>query len=378
MERDTPMRWAGIVPALAGLLLFTTAAVPLRRADTQRRFLYVAAPGIRNYVEHGGIGILVFDIDAGYRFVRRIPTFEVPPDSAPENIKGIAAHAGTARLYISTPLRVAAFDLTTDRLAWNRQYPGGADRLALSPDGRLLYVPSFEGPHWHAIDAATGDIVAKVVTESGAHNTIYGPDGRRVYLAGLKSSTLNIADPATHTISGRVGPFSASIRPFTINASQTRVYVNVNELLGFEVGDITTGRVLHRVEVTGYQKGPIKRHGCPSHGIGLTPDEREIWLADGANSMLHVFDNTVVPPKQLASVPLRDQPGWVSFSMDNRHAYPSTGEIVDIFTRRVVATLTDETGRAVQSEKLVEVAFLGNRPTFASDQFGIGLQPPTR
>lgn len=357
----------------ASLLLLAALATPSARpADPERRFLYVAAPGIRNYVEHGGIGLLVFDIDAGYRFVRRIPTFEVPAGSAPENIKGIAAHAGTGRLYITTPLRVAAFDLKTDRLVWNRQYPGGADRLALSPDGRLLYVPSFEGPHWHAVDAATGDIIATVVTESGAHNTIYGPDGRRVYLAGLKSSTLNIADPVTHTISGRVGPFSQPIRPFTINHAQTRVYVNVNDLLGFEIGDLTTGRVLHRVEVTGFQKGPVKRHGCPSHGIGLTPDEREIWLTDGANSRLHVFDNTVAPPRQVVSLPVRDQPGWITFSMDGRHAYPSTGEIIDTATRTIVATLTDETGRAVQSEKLVEVVFAGDRPVRTGDQFGIG------
>ena len=125
----------------------------------------------------------------------------------------------TGRLYISTPLRVAAFDLATDTLVWNRQYPGGADRLAVSPDGRLLYVPSFEGPHWHAVDAATGDIVAKVVTESGAHNTIYGPAGRQVYLAGLKSPMLNVADPATHTVSRRWGRSATSIRPFTINAA---------------------------------------------------------------------------------------------------------------------------------------------------------------
>ena len=252
VERDAPMRMVAGLLLLAGIW----RPPPPPGADADHRFLYVAAPGIRNYVEHGGIGILVFDIEAGYRFVRRIPTFEVPAGSAPENIKGIAAHAGTSRLYLTTPLRVAAFDLTTDRLVWNRQYPGGADRLALSPDGRLLYVPSFEGPHWHAVDAATGDIIAKVVTESGAHNTIYGPDGRHVYLAGLKSPTLNIADPATHTVTARVGPFSHSIRPFTINAAQTRVYVNVNELLGFEVGDITTGRVLHRVEVTGLPEGP--------------------------------------------------------------------------------------------------------------------------
>jgi hypothetical protein len=36
------------------------------------RFLYVASPGVRNYVEWGGHGVLVFDIDNGHKFVRRI------------------------------------------------------------------------------------------------------------------------------------------------------------------------------------------------------------------------------------------------------------------------------------------------------------------
>jgi len=54
--------------------------------------------------------------------------------------------------------------------------------------------------------------------------------------------------------------------------------VNVNELLGFEVGDLKTGKMLHRVEIAGFEKGPVKRHGCPSHGIGLTPDEKELWV----------------------------------------------------------------------------------------------------
>jgi hypothetical protein len=37
-----------------------------------------------------------------------------------------------------------------------------------------------------------------------------------------------------------------------------------------------------------------------------------------------------------------------------------------------VATLEDETGRAVQSEKLLEVVFSGGRPVRAGDQFGLG------
>ena len=106
-------------------------------------------------------------------------------------------------------------------------------------------------------------------------------------------------------------------------------FVNVNELLGFEIGDIKTGKVLHQVKVTGYEKGPVKRHGCPSHGIALTPDEKEIWLADGANSKVHIFDATVMPPKQTVTIDVRDQPGWITFSLDGRYGYPSTGEIID-------------------------------------------------
>jgi DNA-binding beta-propeller fold protein YncE len=341
----------------------------------ERHFLYVAEPGIRNYVEHGGVGILVFDRDDGYRFVKRIPTFEVPPGEKPENVKGIAASAKTARVYVTTLKRMAAFDLVTDKLLWNRTYEGGCDRMAISPDGRILYVPSFEGPHWHAIDALTGDVLAKIVTDSGAHNTVYGPDGERVYLAGLKSPLLFVADPRTHTIVSRIGPFGQVIRPFTVNGAQTLAFVNVNDLLGFEVGDLKSGRMLHRVEVAGYQKGPVKRHSCPSHGVGLTPDEKELWLADSANERLHVFDATAMPPKQVTSIKLRDQPGWITFSLDGRHAYPSTGEVVDTATKRVIAALSDETGRQVQSEKLVEIVFADGKPVRAGDQFGIGRRP---
>src|SRR5262249_55420567 len=42
----------------------------------------------------------------------------------------------------------------------------------------------------------------------------------------------------------------------------------------------------------------------------------------------HVFDATKMPPKQMMSIRLRDQPGWITFSIDGRHAYPSTGDVM--------------------------------------------------
>ena len=223
----------------------------------EKHFLYVAVPGIRNYVEYGGIGILVFDIDNGYRFVKRIPTW-VLPKKQPENVKGIAASAQTGKLYVSTMNRLAAFDVHSEKKVWDRPYEGGCDRMAISRDGQTLYVPSFEGPFWNVVNAATGDIITRIQTNSGAHNTVASPDGTRVYLAGLHSPLLSVADTTSQKVVQTVGPFANSIRPFTINGKRTLCFVNVNELLGFEVGDLQTGKVLHRVEVQGFQKGPVK------------------------------------------------------------------------------------------------------------------------
>jgi len=343
-------------------------------ASKENHFLYVAEPGIRNYVEYGGVGILIFDIDNGYKFVKRIPTWDVPAGKEPENVKGVAASVATGRIYVTTLNRMASFEIATGKKLWDRMYEGGCDRLAISPDGKVLYVPSLEGPHWNVINALTGDIISTIVTKSGAHNTIYSADGTHVYMAGLHSPLLSIADTATHTVVKTVGPFANSIRPFTVNGSNTLVFVNVNGLLGFEVGDLRTGKVLHQVEVQGYKQGPVKRHGCPSHGIALTPDEKELWVADGANGYLHVFDATVMPPKQMMSIKTREMPGWISFSIDGLHAYSSTGEIIDTHTKKIVATLQDEKGREAQSEKVLELIFDNGKLVKAGNQFGIGMK----
>jgi DNA-binding beta-propeller fold protein YncE len=341
-------------------------------AKVTKRYLYVAEPGIRNYVEYGGIGILVYDIDAGYKFVKRIPTWSYAEGQPAENIKGVVANAKTGKIYLSTPKRVACWDLVSEKKIWDKEYEGGADRMALSPDGKLMYVPSFEGPHWLVVNALDGSIIKKLVLNAGAHNTVYSLDGKHAYLAGLKSQLLRVTDTKTHEVTSEAGPFTKAIRPFTINGAQTLCFVNVNELLGFEIGDLRTGKMLHRVEVQGFQQGPVKRHGCPSHGIGLTPDEKELWVCDAFNQRMHVFDATVMPPKQITSLQVRDQPGWITFSLDGKHAWPSTGEVFDVKTKQVVTKLTDEAGRMVMSEKVLEVDFVDGKPVRAGDQFGLG------
>jgi hypothetical protein len=337
-----------------------------------RRLLYVAAPGIRDYLEYGGHGLLVFDIDHGHRFVKRIATAGLDSKGKPLNVKGVCAHAGSSRIFISTTQQLMCLDLIGEKLSWEKRYDKGCDRMALTPDGKLIFLPSFEGPVWYVIRADDGAELGRITPDSGAHNTVAGLKGTEAYLAGLKSPLLTVVKTDSWKVSRTVGPFAASIRPFTVNGTQSLCFVNINELLGFEVGDLVSGKKLYRVEVPGFKKGPTKRHGCPSHGIGLTPDEKELWVTDSFNRRLHVFDATVMPPAYVLSIELRDEPGWVTFSIDGDLGYPSTGEVVDTHSHKIVATLKDELGREVHSEKMVEIDVRDGRPVRTGDQFGLG------
>jgi hypothetical protein len=46
--------------------------------------------------------------------------------------------------------------------------------------------------------------------------------------------------------------------------------------------------------------------------------------------------------------------------------------VIDVVSKKIIATLEDEKGRHVESEKLIEIAFAGGRPVRAGDQFCFG------
>src|SRR4051812_48403528 len=95
--------WRGVFLSFG---VFAVLAAFARAADNSTklpdgRYLFAAVPGIRNYLEFGGHGVLVFDIDHGHRLVKRIASSGKDADGKPLNVKGICAHAGTQRLYVS-------------------------------------------------------------------------------------------------------------------------------------------------------------------------------------------------------------------------------------------------------------------------------------
>jgi len=237
---------------LAGMML---SAKPLLKAKiihkktepATRHYLYVAVPGIRDYMGYGGHGLLVFDMDNNHQFVKRIETRGYHPNKKPSNVKGIAVSVPLNSIYISTLESLQRIDLSTGKIIWEKNIIDGCDRMSISPDGKVMYLPSLENKIWNVVDCQTGDVIKKIPGFIRAHNTVYGLSGNHVYLDDLASLWLKIADTKTHTVVGKVGPFGNFIRPFTVNGKETRAYVTVDSLLGFEVGDLKTGKKLDRV-----------------------------------------------------------------------------------------------------------------------------------
>lgn len=333
------------------------------RAQQEHRYLYVALPGSDDADPDRSVRILVFDIANAHRFVRRIPVWPAGRGDEAEVVRGTAASARAGRFYISTTRRLAAIDLKTDTIVWEKSYEAHCcDRMAVSPDGQTIYAPAFGSAKWYVIHAPTGDLRAAIGATGWPRDTIYSRDGTRVYLAAWDSPILSVSDATSHEVVKTVGPFSASLCAFTLNARGTLAFANVDGLVGFEVGDLQTGLILDRVAAEGYDKDAAASYECPSHGIALTPDGRELWVADGVRNRLQVFDATVYPPVVLAAVQLSAQPRWMAFSLDGRYAYSSTGDVVASATRKIAGALEDPAGAKVKSENFLEIDFVDGQP----------------
>lgn len=328
------------------------------RVATQQEphYLYVALPGSGDADPDRSLRIVVFDVANAHRFVKRIPLWPQARGEDAEAVRGTAASARTGRFYVSTTRRLAAIDLKTDQIVWEKSYERrGCDRIAVSPDGQTIYAPAFGSPTWYVIDAATGELRTTIGVMGWPRDTIYSRDGRRAYLSAWEASVLSIADTTAHRIVKTVGPFSGFLCPFTVNAKETLAFANIDGLVGFEVADLQTGLILDSVAVNGYDKDAAAQFECPSHGIAFTHDQRQLWVADGVRNRLHVFDATVYPPAVVAAIELPAQPRWVTVSTDDRYLYPSTGDVIDVALRRIVGSLQDPSGAKAISEHLVEI-----------------------
>lgn len=318
-------------------------------AAEDQAYLYVGLPSSEAAGSDRRISILIYDIGSEPRLVRRLQLWE----SDSESVRGLAGGQSGSRLYISTTRRLAAIDPASGDVIWERDFGGQCcDRVAVSTDGKTIYVPAFGKPVWYVVDSATGELITTVAAIGWPRSAAVPASGTRAYLAAWEWNRLTVVDTTTRAVVSELGPFGGDLCPFAVNRRGTTGFVTVDGLVGFEVVDLGTGVITDRVQIDEYPPEEVAKYECPSNGIAFTPDEKELWVADGVGNRLRVFDATISPPAEKVTIRLARQPRWIAISRDGRYAFASTGDVVDVSTKVIVGSLKDERGAAVESERL--------------------------
>ena len=368
---DMKPTYAIFLLSLSGLLPVTTEAVGDPTPSSAQRSLYAVneSPNDRG-------SISVYDIVAGHRLIKTIPTVPNVGD-----VRGVAASAGTGKLYVayrdsSGTGMVYCLNIYNDTILWNRAINPGVDRLAINPDGRLLYVPTSEGgaaDFINVLDADTGDLVREVYFSNRSHDTQYplsGPIFQETKADDGSGNYLYLIDPGTYAVS-RIGPYSGILGPYAVDRASSYAVNNVTNLWGMQVANLGTGQII---------TGSISNHPPGDagllHGIGWTPDQSEVWQnSSGSDPHVYIWDmlNPMTPVVK-ENLTLRSGRGshWLTFDIKGDYGYVAPNKNSADGTEIFNAKTHGSVGVIRSSEDMLEIDFANGKISQVGDQYGIG------
>jgi YVTN family beta-propeller protein len=258
---------------------------------------------------------------------------------------GIAAPASQDVIYVTIegrkPGELLWIDPATDKITRRLDIGPAPNQLAVTPDGQFAYVPVNDG-HYEVIDLKKAKIIERIHTGGRPHNTVCSADGKRMYLAPMGApKKVTVVEVAKHKVIGTI-PFSSVVRPIALSKDEKRLYAEVDGLVGVEVADVAKREKIHRIpaELSDAQRKVASR----SHGLGIRPDQKELWECDVEHHDVHVYDITGDKPKQIATIPIGSQIYWLTFNPDGKTCYVSArgaGEVavVDTASKKITTRI---------------------------------------
>lgn len=261
--------------------------------------------------------------------------------------RGMVTSRDGKRLYVASGIdnRIDIIDLATRKVAG--RLPSGPDpeRFALSPDGRWLYVANENDNTVSFIDIARGTIAHTVAVGAEPEGMAVSPDGRWVICTSESASLVHFIDATTARLIDSVlvgtrprdAVFSADGRQLWVS-SETRGSVAVFSMpdrkllhtIDFDdddrapetvqaVGIVLTptrafvalgrGNAVAEVDPTTFA---IRRYfpvGQRNWGIGLSPDGKRLYAANGLSGSVTVID--LVANQPLAAIAVSGKPWGV-------------------------------------------------------------------
>jgi YVTN family beta-propeller protein len=273
-------------------------------------------------------------------------------------VKGVPINHGAAadpdgkRFYFSSEAEQTLHVVDGKTLQTTKKIPltGRPNNISIAKDGSRVYVGIVSAPGAvDVIDTKTLERVKSIPTKGGIHNVYVTPDGKHVIAGSIAGRVMTVIDQKTDEPLWTL--FEKGVRPmaFEVNpdGSTKRIFVQLSEVHGFAIVDFAqrkeVGRVVLPDDVPAEKvdKGPF--NGSPSHGLGVAPDGKTLWVTSRPNARVYTYS---LPDLKLLPNPvdLGGRPDWVTFTPDSKLIYITTENTdivhaIDVASRKEVAQI---------------------------------------
>ena len=159
--------------------------------------------------------------------------------------------------------------------------------------------------------------VARVKAGKGSHHSALSPDDKFMYIANQYGGNVSVIDTATMK---KITDIEVGEGPDYISPSMYWDGKAINSPYLF----ITVDKA-KKVAVLDWKKNKIVKYIAvpgPTHGVNLTPDGKQVWLAGIGYKEINVID--VASLSIIKKIPFKDGPIHISLSPDNKFAYVAT------------------------------------------------------
>jgi YVTN family beta-propeller protein len=275
---------------------------------------------------------------------------------------GVVFSPDGSRVYISNEAEsiLDVVDGRTGHIVEKVPLGGHPNNLTITKDGKRVLVGIRESSGWlEVIDTASLKKTKSISVSGPVHNVYVTPDGKYAVAGSLDAKNLTVVDLQTDQAVWSLN-LGSGVRPMAFEAnpdgSTKRIFAQLSGFNGFAVVDFAKHTEVERIKLPDQPSGfgiAEGRTGTPSHGIGVAPDNKSLWIASTAANA--IFQYGLPSLKLLGYVelprvypqgqkPTGSVPEWITFTPDGKFLYLSNSadrsvSAIDTEKRQLVAII---------------------------------------
>jgi YVTN family beta-propeller protein len=267
-----------------------------------------------------------------------------------------------ARVYISSESEstLNVIDAQSGEILRKIPLSGRPNNISVTKDGRQVVVGIRTPPGaLDLIDTSTLTLAKTIPVNASVHNVYVTPDGKYAVSGSIESQSIAVVDLQSDEIAWQL-KLDRGVRPMAFernpDGSTRRIFVQLSGFNGFAVVDFAKRAEITRIKLPdrpggfGILEG---RTGTPSHGIGVAPDGKSLWIGSTYANAIFKYSLPSLTLSGYCSLPLVHPPGhaatggvpeWITFTPDSKFVYVSNSgarsvSAIDVQTLKEVAEI---------------------------------------